>query len=97
MGLTAKRKVSALLLAVFMSLQILAAVPFLHALVHSDCHSPTHECGVTLFLHGQVNSSEVAVDIVLPPPPVIHEMSCQRPFVSRDKPLRPGRGPPLFS
>jgi len=98
MGLTAKRKVSALLLALFMGLQLLAAAPGLHALVHPDCNAPNHECGVTLFLQGQVDSSDVAVAVVLAPPvTVAHEVFAECPFVSRDKPLLPGRGPPVLS
>jgi hypothetical protein len=98
MGLTAKRKVSAFLLALFLELQILAAFPVLHALIHPDCNNPTHHCGVTLFLHGQVDSSNATVAVVLTPPATVpHEIFCKSPFISRDKPVQPGRGPPSLS
>jgi len=97
-GSKGKRAISALLLAVFASLQILAAVPALHSFVHEDANSPNHECGVTLFLHGQVDSSDVAVQVVLvAAPPVVHEFFSQNPLIFRDIPLRPGRGPPVLS
>ena len=81
-----------------MGVQILAAVPFLHALIHADCNSPTHECAVTLFSHGQVNASDVTVRVVLAPAPTaLHKTFCAGPLVSRDEPLRSARGPPLSS
>jgi hypothetical protein len=98
MGLTARRNLSALLFAVFASLQVLAAVPALHTAIHEDASSPNHECAVTMFLHGQVNSSDVAVAVIVVPPPVIvHESIPANPFISRGTPLRPGRGPPVLS
>ena len=97
-GSKGKSALSALLLAVFASLQLLAAVPALHAFVHKDANSPNHECGVTLFLHGQVDSSTVAVAVVLPIPSlVVREVISLGPLVFRDTPLSSSRGPPFLS
>lgn len=98
LGLTARRKVSAFLLGVFLSLQVLAAVPFLHALVHADCNDPTHECGVTLFSHGQVDSCDTAVFVVpIAPVPFVQEPAPCSVLFALDTPLLPGRGPPVLS
>jgi len=97
-GFQAKRRVAAFLLGVFASLQILAAVPFLHALVHADCNDPTHECGVTLFAHGQVDAAQSAVGVVVAAPAVVtREIADAHPSVSLDTPPPANRGPPVLS
>jgi hypothetical protein len=96
--LTAKRRLAALLLSLIVVLQILAAVPALHSLVHDDANSPNHECAVTMFLHGQVDASASTVEIVLAPSIAVERAACfESSFVSRDILLPSNRGPPLFS
>lgn len=96
MKLQAKRRLAAFLLAVFASLQILAVVPFLHSLVHPDCHKSGHQCGVTLFAHGKIDAADGAVSIVSTPVvEIAQERIVERPLISLELPLPPGRGPPF--
>ncbi|HUD45188.1 MAG TPA: hypothetical protein VMR33_00075 [Candidatus Baltobacteraceae bacterium] len=93
----ARQGVAALCLFLFLALQAMAAVPALHALIHSDSSDPSHQCAVTLFLHGQVHASSAAVEVAGGPP-----VFAARPlfgtvvFVSSDVRLLPSRGPPAL-
>lgn len=81
-----------------MGLQILAAVPLLHALVHADCNDPNHECGVTLFTHGKIDTADAAVTVAPAAPVFTMERPMEdRPVILVDRPLPPGRGPPVLS
>lgn len=53
--------VAAFLLLLFLSVQLLAAVPALHHALHHDAPSSEHRCAVTLLTSGSV---EVAVAVV---------------------------------
>ena len=54
--------VTALLLAsLVLLLDAMAASPALHELVHKDADTNQHQCAVTLFAHGQVDSATVDV------------------------------------
>jgi len=91
----ARRRLGALLLGLFMGLQVLASVPFLHALVHADCHDPTHECGVTLFTHGKIDAADSAVAIIRAAPVLMTDRPTEDgASISLEQPLPPGRGPP---
>ena len=97
-GMRARRKLSAFLLAIFAGLQLVAAAPGIHALIHPDCNSPQHECAVTLFTHGQVNSSDVTIAATSLPSLVRqNETFPEQSFISREIPLPPSRGPPFVS
>jgi hypothetical protein len=86
---------SALMLGVFLSLQALVTFPALHTLVHPDAGDSDHECGVTLFAHGQVNASATTVGVVRAPAQIVFtEAKPAEIFASTDVPLLPGRGPP---
>ena len=90
-----RRSASALLLGLFLSLQAMAVLPALHALVHHDASEPGHECAVTLFSHGQVDASTTTVPVVCAPAPLVFSQSPPGIiFVSTDVRLLPGRGPP---
>jgi len=87
--------VSAFLLAVFLSLQAMAALPALHAFVHHDSSDPNHECAVTLLLHGQVDAASAAAPVF--EAPQFSTVTAALPetiFVSADLRLLPSRGPP---
>ena len=77
-------------------LNAMAASPALHELVRQNAQAPGHECAVTLFAHGQVDSagSEVTIGapqtLVLVSAPVL--ISHFSPFISQ---LPAGRGPPV--
>jgi hypothetical protein len=86
---------SALLLGLFLSLQAMAVLPALHALVHPDSSKADHECAITLIARGQVEAPSATVPVFRAPLGLIFSQSPPRViFVSADIRLLPGRGPP---
>jgi hypothetical protein len=92
----AKRGAGLLCLGILVFVQAMATVPAFHAWAHQDASDPSHECAVTLFVHGQVHSPSTEVEVTksssglffyLPPRSV--------EFVSADVRLLPSRGPPV--
>jgi hypothetical protein len=87
--------ISALLVALVLLLDAMVASPGLHELLHADADQAGHECAVTMFLHGQVDSAVVLVAIALPAPPVeFSPLPAIAVFPTRTDALPPGRGPP---
>jgi len=79
-------------------LDAMVASPRLHELLHTDADQAGHECAVTMFIHGQVDSAVVLVAAVLPPPPVVFSpLPAIVQFHTRTDALPPGRGPPAIS
>ncbi|HEX4350652.1 MAG TPA: hypothetical protein VH251_09695 [Verrucomicrobiae bacterium] len=58
--------IASLLAGFVLLLNAMAASPTLHEWFHADAGEPGHQCAVTLFAHGQVDSS--VVDIAIPFP-----------------------------
>lgn len=85
-----------LLILLVLLLNALAASPSLHELIHKDADQAGHSCAITMFAHGQVDSS--TVDVVIPVPIASIEFFPQL-LVSIPHPLPaalpPGRGPPV--
>ena len=73
----------------------MAASETLHKFIHQDADQPGHECAVTLFAHGQVETSPVDVPVL---PPVTGVETTPQPvpcvFSAPGQQLPPGRGPP---
>ena len=93
----ARAGLAGLCLGVLLMVQAMAAAPALHELVHSDSANPAHQCVVTLFVHGQVHCSSVAVEVSQ----FVPCFSCrqERPgvvFISADVQLLSCRGPPAL-
>jgi hypothetical protein len=88
---------SALLVAMVLLLDVLAASPQLHERFHQDRNATGHQCAVTLFAHGQVDSACVEVPITQPlawverMAPV--EIFTFSPAIEH---LPAGRAPPVF-
>jgi hypothetical protein len=61
-----KAVIASLLAGLVLLLAAMAACPELHELIHKDAGSAEHQCGVTLFAHGQVDSASVEVAAVTP-------------------------------
>jgi hypothetical protein len=61
-----KAVIASLLAGLVLLLDAMAASPALHELIHSDAGSTTHQCVVTLFAHGQVDSATVEVSAITP-------------------------------
>lgn len=59
-----KAIIASLLTGLVLLLNAMAASPSLHEWVHSDASESGHHCAVTLFAHGQVDSSTVDVVVV---------------------------------
>lgn len=92
-----KAGISALLVAIVLLLDAMAASPALHKLIHKDADSSDHECAVTMFAHGQVDSVMVDVSLVAVPTPI--ETTPRYIFSvssSTIEHLPNGRGPPVL-
>jgi len=91
----AKSGAAAFSLGVFLLVQTMAAVPSFHAWVHHDANDPSHECAVTLLLHGQVHAAGTEVGVMEFLPVLISSAPARcADFVSADVRLLPSRGPP---
>ena len=89
--------VLALLLAgLVLLLDAMAAAPQLHELIHHDADAPGHECAVTIFAHGQVDSPVVEVAAIMPVTPIeFLPLTSVSTFNALVESLPPGRGPPV--
>jgi hypothetical protein len=83
-----------LVVLVLLQMAMAASEP-LHKLIHADADDPGHQCSVTLFAHGQIDTTSVDIPCVVPVTSV--EITPQAP-ISFYRPalpnLPPGRGPP---
>ena len=62
--LSGKAVVASLLTGLVLLLNAMAASPELHELFHADAGQTEHQCAVTLFAHGHMNSATVEVATV---------------------------------
>lgn len=77
-------------------LNLMAACPDLHELIHHDADEPGHECAVTMFVHGQADSPVVEVAAIIPA--VSFEFlpaTSASVFNAPEATLPPGRAPPV--
>jgi ABC-type phosphate/phosphonate transport system substrate-binding protein len=59
-----KAAIALLLIGLVLLLDAMAACHDLHEKIHKDADQPGHECAVTMFAHGKVDSATVDVPIV---------------------------------
>ena len=91
----AQALIAALLVALVLLLDAMVACPGLHELLHADADKAGHECAVTMFIHGQVDSAVVLVATILLAAPVeFSPLPASSLFSTRADALPPGRGPP---
>jgi hypothetical protein len=64
--LSGKAVTASLLTGLVLLLNALAASPELHELFHADAGHSEHQCAVTLFAHGQMDSATVEVSALAP-------------------------------
>lgn len=86
---------SGLLVALVLLLNAMAASPALHELIHQDAGKADHECVVTLFAHGHVDSVDGAVPVAVPAAGI--ETTASIIFSVPGTPIEnlpPGRAPP---
>jgi hypothetical protein len=62
--------IALLLVGMVLLLDAMAACPALHELIHKDAGKPDHECAVTMFAHGKVESATVEIPAVIPTAPI---------------------------
>ena len=60
-----KPALAALLVGVILLLDAMAACPALHKMIHKDAGKEDHDCAVTMFAHGKVESATVDVPIAI--------------------------------
>ena len=79
-------------------LNAMASSPELHEFFHADAGHADHECAVTLFAHGQVESPVMDMAAIVPVATVefLPQISVSVPIAVVES-LPPGRGPPVSS
>jgi hypothetical protein len=65
-----KSTLAALLIGLILLLNAMAACPALHELIHKDADKADHECAVTMFAHGKVESAGVDVPVLVATIPI---------------------------
>jgi len=60
-----KAFIALLLVGMVLLLNAMAACPALHELIHTDADKPGHECAVTMFAHGKVESATVELPTII--------------------------------
>jgi hypothetical protein len=91
-----KAVIASLLAGLVLLLDAMAANPGLHELIHKDANQADHQCAVTMFAHGQVDSVSVDVPVAAPQLFVVVlpslEFSIFSPAIDN---LPAGRAPPV--
>jgi hypothetical protein len=87
-----------LLAAFVLLLNALAASPQLHEFFHADAGKVDHQCAVTLFAHGQIDSPVADEAAIVPAAALdlLPQISVSIPNALVES-LPPGRGPPVSS
>jgi hypothetical protein len=57
--------IAVLLIGLVLLLNAMAACPALHELIHKDADHADHQCAVTMFAHGKVESASVDVPVIV--------------------------------
>ena len=86
-----------LLVGLVLLLNAMVTVPALHELIHHDAGKADHQCAVTLFAHGHIESA--ACDIPMARPVTFIEITPHlefSPFCAVIENLPLGRAPPSF-
>ncbi len=94
----ASRRVPAIIcLALFLVLQVFTSSETLHKLIHPDADSADHQCAITMFAHGQVNSVETVVTVSVLVAAIFFFLPALQSavFSSFDYCLSSSRAPPL--
>jgi hypothetical protein len=93
-----KSALAALLVGMILWLDAMAACPALHELIHHDADQPGHECAVTIFAHGKVESATIEVPVVATAVSIEAAPQIEFPvFGTAIENLPPGRAPPSVS
>jgi hypothetical protein len=88
--------VAALLIGLVLFMAALASSEGLHKLIHHDADETGHQCAVTLFAHGQVDSPVVEVAAIIPVAPAeFLPLTYVSVFNALVETLPPSCGPPV--
>jgi len=93
-----KAVIASVLMGIVLLLNAMAASPTLHELFHPDAGDQAHQCAVTMFAHGSVDSAAVDVPVVAPLPFI--QTVCfanGSVFCPAIEQLPAGRAPPVSS
>jgi hypothetical protein len=93
-----KSLIATLLIGLVLSMAALASSEALHKLIHHDADEAGHECAVTLFAHGHVETA--AYDVPVVQPTTFVETRPHLEFFAYStaiESLPPGRAPPAVS
>jgi hypothetical protein len=61
---SAGKALALLMVATVLSLSLISSSPALHRLLHGDADAAEHQCAVTLFAHGQVESAAIPAAVI---------------------------------
>jgi hypothetical protein len=90
--------IASLLTGLVLLLDAMVVCPSFHELIHADAGKAGHECAVTMFAHGQVDSATVDIVFAAPhtfvPSLSFAEISVFSPAIEN---LPAGRAPPVSS
>jgi hypothetical protein len=93
-----KPALAALLVGVVLLLDAMAACPALHKMIHKDAGKEDHDCAVTMFAHGKVESATVDVPVAIATVPIEATPQIYFPIFSPAiENLPQGRAPPAVS
>ena len=88
----------ALLIGLVLLLNAMAACPTLHELIHKDADKADHECAVTMFAHGKVDSATIDVPVIAVSVPIETAPQIELSvFSTAIENLPPGRAPPSIA
>lgn len=86
------------LLALLAGVQAMVISERLHEHVHADAQHADHQCAVTLFSSGTVDTAASAVTVPAPEAALVVFLSLPQPvLVAAEHRLPPGRAPPVLS
>jgi hypothetical protein len=87
--------IAALLVGMVLLLNAMAACHELHKWFHKDADQPGHECAVTIFAHGKVESVTVEIPAIVPAASIESTPQVEfSVFTTVVENLPPGRAPP---
>jgi hypothetical protein len=91
-----KPALAALLVGIILLLDAMAACPALHELIHKDAGQADHDCAVTMFAHGKMDSTIIDLPVIVVVVSFVAEprieFSVFRPAIEN---LPASRAPPL--
>jgi hypothetical protein len=90
-----KSSLAASLVGMILLLNAMAACPALHELIHKNADKAGHECAVTMFAHGKVESATVEIPAIVPTSSIESAPQIEfSVFSTTIENLPPGRAPP---